>query len=234
MATTTVVPSSYIREQKFFSYMALGLATFILLAFAQWSARGMVDFHGEPLWPYAHGLAEHRSFTLHRRLGWASVALAAVMVTTGWFVTVWEIQTHRQPPFFSVSYFLALSVFDITGFGVLVAAAIVKRRQVQWHSRLMLGATVLLMEPALGRLVPPSFFTTPLPWDWLGNYGNLCQRLAQFAALGIMMSYDWRNRGTVHPAFIWSAAVLLAGYQIMIVAQYFSPIAAYATHLAGG
>jgi uncharacterized membrane protein len=249
MVTAAVSPSPYVREQKFFSFMALGLATFILFAFAQWSARGMVDYRTEPLWPYAHGfiylswlavivtqtqLAEHRSFALHRRLGWASVAVAAAMVTSGWLVTVWDIQTHRQPPFFSPPYFLALSVFDITGFGVLIAAAIVKRRQVQWHSRLMLGATILLLEPAFGRLIPPSFFATPLPWDWLGNVGNLCQRLGQFGALSIMMTYDWRNCGTVHPAYIWTTVVLLGGYQIMILAARIPAVIAYATQMAGG
>jgi hypothetical protein len=133
-----------------------------------------------------------------------------------------------------VPYFLALSLFDITGFGALVAAAIAKRRQVQWHRRLMLGATVLLMEPALGRLIPSSFFMTPLPLEWLGTYGNLCQRLVQLGVLGIVMVHDKRTVGAVHPALKWTAAILLVGYQIIILGERFPPVVAYAGRLAAG
>ncbi len=245
----TTISTPYRRDQRFFTILALGTALFIFLSFAQWSARGMVNFRTEPVWAYLHGmtffawlalfvaqnrLAERGSLVLHRRLGWTGLGLAVLMVVLGCFTALRSIELHRVPPFFSNTYFLSLSVFDVAAFAILIAAGIVLRRQTQWHRRLMFGATVMLMEPALGRVIPATFFMAPLPWAWLGTYGNLCQRLAQLAVLAIAMRHDKLTLGAVHPALKWSAAILLVGYQLVIMGEHFQPLVRMVAAIAGG
>ena len=48
---------------------------------------------------------------------------------------------------------LALSAFDIAVFAMLVGAAIYLRRQPDWHKRLMLSATILLLGAPMFRFV---------------------------------------------------------------------------------
>jgi hypothetical protein len=78
-------------------------------------------------------------------------------------------------------------------FGVLVAVALANRRAPETHRRLMLLATITLLNPALGRLV--------------GTYLNV--RLNGFLLLTFLLTdvfvivavlYDLRIRGNVHPA----------------------------------
>src|SRR3546814_9908486 len=60
---------------------------------------------------------------------------------------------NRFPPFFTPPHFLALTVTESLVFGAMVAWAIRRRRATDWHRRLMIGATIVILEPALGRLL---------------------------------------------------------------------------------
>jgi hypothetical protein len=80
-------------------------------------------------------------------------------------------------------------------FGVLVAVALAMRRSPETHRRLMLLATITLLNPALGRLV--------------GSY--LGVGLAGFLLLIFLLTdvfvivavlYDLQIRGSVHPALV--------------------------------
>ena len=239
----------YQQDQRFFSNMALGLAAFIFLSFAQWSARGFVNFRAEPIWVHLHAiaffgwlalfvaqnqLAERGSLTLHRRLGRIGGVWVVLMVIIGCYATIKAVELHRKPPFFGNAYFLALGPVDVLAFAAMVAAGMAKRRDTHWHRRLMLGATVLLMEPALGRILPPPLFMAPLPAAWLGDYGSLFQRLIQLATLGIAMRHDQRVLGFVHPALNGSAMMVLVCYALLAVAVHVPVFAHYADHLAGG
>ncbi|MGC8107726.1 hypothetical protein, partial [Salmonella enterica] len=58
------------------------------------------------------------------------------------------------PPFFTPAYFLALNACFFLGFPLTVLLAVLRRRETAWHARLMLAANILLLDPALGRLLP--------------------------------------------------------------------------------
>jgi hypothetical protein len=61
---------------------------------------------------------------------------------------------ERQPPFFSRSYFLALTMVERVVFAAVAAWGVSLRRRTEWHRRAMLGALVVILEPALGRVLP--------------------------------------------------------------------------------
>src|SRR6201996_6126403 len=80
---------------------------------------------------------------LHRRLGWLAAAVAVAMVALVCAAIVEELRrVNGFPP---PPLALALSVFDITAFAILVGSAIYLRKRSDWHKRLMLSATILLL-----------------------------------------------------------------------------------------
>lgn len=202
------------RDQAFWQRMMLGIALFIVFGFAQFALRGFVQPMAAPLTVHLHGLImlawlglsvaqatliRRESAALHRRLGWIGVILAAAAVVTGGFVGLQAVQMGRQPPFFTPPYFLALSWLGVLFFAGLVAAAVANRRRTEWHRRLMVGAMIMIMEPALGRILPMPFI---MPWgEWL----VLAVQLAVFA---ILVRHDRKVLGLVHPATLMAMIVV--------------------------
>lgn len=239
--------SDFRADQRFFRRFAIGISLLVVFAFAQWSARGFVKFADVPVSVHLHGLlmlswlalfvtqnllAERGAFGLHRRLGWASCGLAAAVLLLGTFVTVRALQLHRVPGIFTNPYFLALGPVDTIGFLALFVAAIVKRRDVEWHRRLMLGAVVLLTEPAFGRLVPPPLFFIQLPLA--GPLGAVIERVAQLALLAVAMRHDRQVRGVIHPALLWGAGAVIAAHFAILALAANPAFAALAERLAAG
>ena len=62
-------------------------------------------------------------------------------------------QLRRTPPEPPPPIALALGAFDIIVFSTLVSSAIYLRRQAQWHKRLLLSATILLLGAPMVRIV---------------------------------------------------------------------------------
>lgn len=227
------------RDQTFWQKMALGIALFIVFGFAQFAARGMVDVPAVPAYVHFHGvlmlawlaltvaqawLAGRADLTMHRRLGWTGLILAALVIATGSYTGIQAIATHRQPPFFTPAYFLALTQVQLVFFAGLLVAAVAYRRQTEWHRRLMLGATVLLMEPALGRLLPMPLI---MPWgQWLAT-------AFQLVPLALVAQHDRKALGAVHPATIVAALVLVVGHLILELLAITPAWVALAKSIAG-
>ncbi len=153
------------------------------------------------------------SVTRHRQLGMIGASIAAVMVVLGITTTVTAIEQHRVPPFFPPGVFLVLDVLGVIGFGILTGSAIALRKQAAWHKRLMLCGTILVMSPALGRI---------LPMPLLGKFAPL----AVFASMAVYviagMIFDLRLRGKIHPAYYWGGGVLVVT-NVLVGPLGFSP-----------
>jgi uncharacterized membrane protein len=205
-------------DQSFWRAMMLGIALFIVFGFAQFSARGFVNVGAVPAYVHFHGaimiawlalsvtqatLIQRDNLALHRKLGWLGAALAAGVVVTGSFVGIMAVQTGRQPPFFSPAYFLALTQFGMVCFAAIVTFAIARRRNTEWHRRLMVGAMIMLMEPALGRILP-----MPLIMPW----GELLVLVIQLGVFGLMVRHDRRVHRRIHPATVAGMAFVVVGH----------------------
>jgi len=235
----------YRSDQRFFARFAMMLAGIILLGFAQWSARGMVDVRTVPLWVHLHaglmvswlGLfaaqgvlaqsfaAGPASRELHRKLGFASLGVLAAIVLTGIFTGVRAVELHRVPPFFTDAYFLALTSVGTLMFAGLVVWGIAKRRQSDWHRRLMLGSGILLLEPALGRM---------LPMPLLGPWGPFVEMCIQLGFVLLLARHDMRRSGMVHPATLAIGFAVIATIFIVTVLSIWPPFVSFASSVAGG
>ncbi len=156
---------------------------------------------------------------IHRRLGAASMVLAAAMLVVGVSTSITAARLgHRGIPgveFSDVEGFLFLNIAAISVFAVLIAAAWYFRRNAPVHKRLMLmSVTGALIGPGVSRL---PFFSGKTP-----AIGML---VLAFLFAGPI--YDLVTRRRIHPAYIW--AVLLSFLTVPPVVAQLSARAAWRT-----
>ncbi|KMS54241.1 hypothetical protein V474_21115 [Novosphingobium barchaimii LL02] len=207
---------------SFWAKMSIGISAFILFGFAQFGLRGFVPYTKVPAIFHIHGLVmlswlglfvtqsllagrtgdTMRSgvgarLALHRKVGWASAVMLPLIAILTSLTCMTALRMQFYPPFFTPAYFLALVHLGMVAFVALVLTAVIHRREADWHKRLMVGSAVLLMDPALGRVLPMPLI---VPWgEWLAM-------VVQLMVAVIIARHDRRVLGRVHPA---TTAVML-------------------------
>ena len=232
--------AKYASERRFFFYAALAIFATVVAGFGSQLVTRHVWFTDFPWQVHVHALVfsswiilyavqnwlivDGRNVALHRRLGWASAGISAVMVPLGISATIMAIARGSITGVFPLGLFLALDVLHIIGFGALTFAAIRLRRQAGWHKRLMLCGTVLATAPALSRLfgLLPLGALTPIA---------VIAALLLFIAAGI--AFDLATWRRVHPAYWWGTGVVVLVELMIVPIGFSSPVVAFATHLAG-
>lgn len=137
---------------------------------------------------------------LHRRLGWAALVLAALMVGIGVLTGVHGARGGWNPggPFADSLEFLVVPLRDIAVFGGFVLAGFLQRRRTEVHRRLMLLATAggMLM-PAITRIPPIR-----------GNVPAMMGLLFLLVAAGPVV--DRLQGRRLHPVDLWGGFIVLA------------------------
>lgn len=225
-------------EHRFYSRMTWAIALTIVFSFVQWSLRGFADPLTAPFWVHLHwvgfaaflglfitqqSLAGSGRIALHRRLGWIGIGLALAVAALTIWMTYAALRHGRVLGGFSNAFFLALEVTETLAFAGMVLAALALRRRTDWHRRLMFGSLVVILDPAIGRLLP-----TSLPPEW----GDPVATLIQLAVVGLAMMSDRAARGRIHPANWCTAAVVLAVHIAFNALAAWPPFIAYADSLA--
>ena len=140
------------------------------------------------------------SRTLHRRLGWLAAAIAAAMVGLVAGATVEEMQ--RVPPAPPAPVALALNTFDTVVFAILVSSAIYLRKRPEWHKRLLLSATLVLLGAPILRLL-------------ILLEGHISHELLVIDVLLVDLFFlicfasDLATHRRIHPAYFCAFALLL-------------------------
>ena len=238
MVATLPDTPAYRHDQGFFLTLSAALAGFTILAFVQWAARGMVAPLTLPWWIHAHGAAMatwlvllvvqnylilSRRHDLHRPLGWIGAGLVAVIAVLGLMTGVQSVALHRVPPFWTDAFLLALATVSVAVFVSLVATGVALLRKTEWHRRLMIGATIVLLTAAFDRLLPPPLLGAARPF----SEGGL-----QLVVVGILAVHDWRLRGRVHPATLWIAGAVAIEHLAIATLAAFPPFIALAGRIS--
>lgn len=145
------------------------------------------------------------SLKLHRRVGWIGAGLAAAMVLMGLAATFYAIHSNHMPSFFPAPLFLVMNTIGIAVFGGLVAAGVKLRKKAEWHKRLMLCATISILGPGLGRLLPMESFGRAAPMVMFAA-------ILAFGLAGPI--YDVIIRRRVHPAYLWGVSTIMVSMVI--------------------
>lgn len=233
------MPASVGRDERFFLGAAVVMTVLIVAGFSVQLAMGRSTFASPPL-VHAHAIvfmgwvviyllqntfvATDR-MTLHRRLGWVACGWVVAMLVLGCAVTVAMVRRGQVPFFFRPLQFLVFDPVSLFTFAGLTAAAVLLRRQTDWHRRLHFCGMSLLLGPAFGRLLPMPLLA---PWAWEATVA-VC---ALFPLVG--MWTDHRRSGRVHPAWKWGLATIAASV-LLTEAVTYSPVgdAIYSAVAAG-
>jgi hypothetical protein len=151
-------------------------------------------------------LVAGRRTGLHRALGWAGAAIGLAVVISGGLATPYrmaELAAQGRPlwPNRTTSILVWSNTTSIVAFAILLAAAIVLRRRPDTHKRLMLLASISIIQPAFGRIFRWPVFEAP-PLEIL-----MLSVAAPFALVGALIVYDVLSRKSLHPATVAGAAV---------------------------
>ncbi len=218
--------------------MAIGVSALTFFGFAQFAARGIPDYAGAPLHIHLHGLiylgwlvlfpvqnvlAGSGNIALHRRLGKLGAALILAMIAVGSYAGFQSIVRGHVPPHYTPAYFLPLVQVAVIAFGALAIAGLVRYRDTQRHRRLMLMAAIVIMDPALDRILPGPIIGGPVSQWYI--------MAIQLVLAGLVLLHDRKVLGKVHPATWWGIAVIVASHVLTDVLSRIPAVEAYANSL---
>lgn len=223
-------------ERAFFFYMAIAIAVTAVTGFGFFIAIGQSHFTA-PWWVHIHaitmmgwvslyllqnGLVWTGNVRFHRQLGLLGAAWAIWLPIVGISITAMSLHAGRAPPFFDPAFFLAMDWLGIVGFAALSWTGLIIRQRQDWHKRLMLSGTLVVIAPAWGRLLP-----LPL----LGNLVIWPIMVVLLLYFGAAMIFDLRKLGRVHPAYYWGVGVHVGVTLLIPAFAVFPPLVAFATAL---
>ena len=224
MATATTRPGLYLRyDNLFFSGMAAVALITVLVGFARtYFLAGLfraplpnllVHIHGAAftLWIILFitqiSLVTARRVDLHRRLGLLGFVLAVVMILLGTVTASDRLARHVAQPRMDtteeVRAFYSVPLADMLMFSTFVYFGYRHRFQPAVHKRLMLFATLSLLDAGFDR------------WPVFDPYSLPIVHLICFTPLLLLIiGYDWWSTGKAQRATIWSATFMVVVQQI--------------------
>jgi hypothetical protein len=204
-------------DRRFYTGMALGVLIAVIIGFAPtYYLRSRFTSSPLPAFLHVHGLlfsswvvflllqaglvAAGRT-ALHRRIGWLGAALALAMVPVGVVSGILSMRAQVDAGNVAPALaFLTTPVLSMVVFSILAGAGIALRRQPEHHKRLMLLATISLLDAALARW--PIELLRTSTWAFY---------VAADLFIAVAMIYDLATRGRVHPVHLWGGALIVAG-----------------------
>lgn len=208
------------RSERFFLFLTLVMIAIIIAGFSAsalylpefpFPPSPLLIFHGVVTlsWYFLTAsqarLIGNSDYALHRKMGQASLLLAALILATGYFV----ISGAIAKPTNSIGGLTPAgsTIFpsmDLLGFMLFYGLALVKRKDGAAHKRLMVLAGLMMLPPATARLGLASGFE-PLP------------AVAALAIAGAFLIYDWRTRKRPHWASVLGLVVAVGGAPLRFV-----------------
>jgi hypothetical protein len=210
-------------DRVFYTSLSLLALAVVFLGFARtYYVRSRFQDTTLPLYLQVHGaafsswivlfvaqsvLVAARRTDLHRRLGWVGAGLAAVMVAAGLAAAILSgrraiAEGHER----EALAFLTTPLSSMAVFATLVAAAIRLRRQPAAHKRLMLLATISILDAATARW--PLSIVATTSWAYY-VFADV------FIAVAVL--YDAVSRRRVHPVYIWGGLLVVVAQLLRTV-----------------
>ena len=159
---------------------------------------------------------------IHRVLGAFGALLLVAMCVVGYRMAIESGRSGFTPDPAKVSAlsFMAVPLFDLGVFALLVSVALVLRARSDWHKRLMLVATLSLLPPAIARV---ALQFPPLPVLPIA-FGGLA------LVIVAVMGRDRLTLQRLHPATLWGGLFVilsLPGRLLIASTQAWKDLAAW-------
>lgn len=214
-----------VSDHRYFLWAGVTCAAVMAAGFAQsYFLRRFFVSEALPWLLHAHGLlmtlwfvvffvqtqliAVHR-VDLHRRVGWLSCGLAALMVavTATVFIKAARRQLDPFPDTVTWQGFLLVQIVVIASFAAFFAAAVLLRKKPDVHKRLMLLATFSIIPAAVTR-VPLNFIEQGSLWT-ANNTSD--------ALMLICIAVDVIRNRRLHPVFLWGGLLVVVSHSLSIL-----------------
>ena len=142
---------------------------------------------------------------IHRRIGLVGFGLACLMVILGLMTATDSLARHFAPGEVGVGVraFYAIPIADMLVFSTLIYFGFRERFNPAGHKRLMLVATITLLDAAFVR------WPMPVAW-WDIRVAQMCC----YPLLVLLMCYDLWSAGKVHRATLWASVLLIVLQQV--------------------
>ncbi|MDE3199615.1 MAG: hypothetical protein KGN79_01740 [Acidobacteriota bacterium] len=153
----------------------------------------------------------------HRKMGWVSVGWACVMLVMG----PWAAVASQSQVLYGPSYdppYLALQLGDIFLFALFLGWAVLTRKNVAVHKRLMILCTLPLMNAGFGRVSEWFWPHTPhsaAVWFVWSFYGEV-------VIVAMMLILDWW-RGNLLKQFVAGTLVLVGVEWVEALLYFWKP-----------
>ena len=159
---------------------------------------------------------------LHRKLGMFGFGLACLMVLLGVLVATDRLARHAANPgtdtLEEVRAFYSVPLADMLMFSIFVYLGFRNRTHPEVHKRLMLFATLALLDAGFDRW---SIFD-PYPL-WVVNI------VCFFPLLAFFVAYDWWSTGKMQRVTLWASGFLVAVQQLRHPLSHTAAWQAFAT-----
>jgi hypothetical protein len=163
-------------------------------------------------------LIRNRRHDLHKILGIAGLCLAAAMLVLGPAAAIIMQRMQFGTPD-SDPPFLAIQLFGVGTFGILVAAAFVLRGDPSAHKRLILLGTLYISDAGFARWLSGDIHAVLGSGFWPDFLGLDLANDVLMLGIG---AYDLATRRRLHPAYVVGTLFVLAT-QITVTFLYHSP-----------
>lgn len=229
MSTARTSASARVAGRAFYLTMALiclavavlGFAPtyFLPLATGTFGAPPIVHVHGLLFFAWTllfcaqTWLASNGRIVAHREWGLLGISIATGMVFSVFATAIFRMnQLEAMGMGRAIRAFSWVQVSGILFFAACVALAVVTVRKPETHKRLMLLATIALLDAPIARWFmtflapPPPPGASPLP----PVIATVPPAMVADLILLAVMAYDWRTRGRPHRVYVIGGLILLA------------------------
>lgn len=227
-------------EHIFYVGMSVVVIAIVFAGFAKtWFLRSyFVNPQPLPLTTIAHGIAftawvllllvqttlvaAHRT-DIHRKLGWVGAGLAAFMVAIAAKTAVMAVHAAVVCCDAAAARgFFIVPVADALVFAVLVGAAVVYRRDTATHKRLMLLATLMILDAATGRWPLRIIQTRPYAYMVILD-----------AIILAVAAYDTIVRRQLARAYAWGVPLVIGVHIARELIRWTAPWRSFASLFVG-
>ena len=224
---TTIASGARVRTGagSFYAWMSAACVAVAFLGFiptyfaplsaGQFKANPVVHMHGLAFFAWTvfafvqAALIPARQVALHRSLGIAGVSFATVLVMLGLIAALNSLQVGIAAGYEAASLaFLIVPVSILIPFAVFVALGVGNTRKPETHKRLMLLATISLLNAPVARPLLVWVWPVPPPAPppvWI----NVPACWLSFLLILPAMAYDWKTRGRPHSVYLIALPILV-------------------------
>jgi len=151
-------------------------------------------------------LVAARRADIHRRLGAFGGVLAALVVIVGTATAIIRVKQGATVPGVPPLNFLAVPLFDMVVFAILISAGLHYRHRADVHKRLMTLATIALLPAPISRL-PLAILQGGLP---------VIFGLADLFIVALVL-YDLATWKHIHRATLWGGLLVVASQPLRLM-----------------